>query len=60
MTTSFNEMKGWMKSAREAKPVEMTECPNCGWSLDKNPKTGALNCPFCGWTEGLTTQHIER
>lgn len=48
---AFDELKGMMKP-REA--VEMTDCPNCGYSLSKQKTTGILHCPLCGWTENLS------
>ncbi len=43
-----DEILAWKKAAEETPPEELTDCPNCGWTLEKSPK-GILHCPFCGW-----------
>uniref|UniRef100_A0A6H1ZPR7 Uncharacterized protein n=1 Tax=viral metagenome TaxID=1070528 RepID=A0A6H1ZPR7_9ZZZZ len=45
---AFDEMKAWIKEAKEINPEPLTDCPECGWSLSKN-EDGQLHCPFCGW-----------
>ncbi len=46
---AYDELLAWKKAAAEQKPVEMTDCPNCGWDLEKN-QAGVLHCEYCGWT----------
>lgn len=43
-----DEILAWKKQIEEQELVERTECPECGWTLEKHPKTGVLHCPLCG------------
>ena len=38
-----------------AKTMEETDkkCPDCGGTMDFDPKTGGLMCPYCGHTQAI-------
>ncbi len=40
-----------MKAIKEEPREPLTECPECGWTLDETPK--GKHCKFCGWSEFL-------
>lgn len=44
-----DEILVMIKDAENQAPVEMTDCPVCGWTLEKN-KAGILHCPFGDWS----------
>ncbi len=43
-----DEILAMKKSCEEMKSYQTPDCPNCGWTLEKN-KDGLLHCEFCGW-----------
>lgn len=45
------ELEAMLKEVREAKAEELTDCPQCGWSLHRL-SDGTLHCPFDGFTTG--------
>ena len=45
-----DEILAWKKAAEKEQPIERTDCPNCGWSLEEHPTKG-LHCPYCGYTD---------
>lgn len=47
------EIVEWKKQIEDQVPYERTDCPECGWPIEKHPETGALHCKFCGWTWGI-------
>jgi len=49
--TCGEEILAAKKAHREQVPYERTDCPQCGWTLEKHPVTGVLHCPFCGWVD---------
>lgn len=51
---AFEEIRAMLKDVENAKPVPMTDCPQCGDILKRHPKTKQLHCATCGWIEGLT------
>lgn len=46
---------GFEDEATKAKTMEETDkkCPDCGGTMDFDPKTGGLSCPYCGHTEEI-------
>ncbi len=44
-----DEILQTLKAHREQVPFERTDCPICGWTLEKHPKTGVLHCPLGHW-----------
>ena len=46
------EIEAMIREVEEAEPEELTDCPMCGWSLDRLPD-GTLHCRFDGWTSGI-------
>jgi len=38
------------KIAEQESMKEITECPECGWTVLKENKNQQLHCPICGWT----------
>lgn len=49
MVKAFEEIKQMLDTVENQQPVQTSDCPNCGWSLNKHQETGELHCPFCGW-----------
>ena len=47
-----DEILAALKAHREQEPFERTDCPICGWPIEKHPN-GTLHCEFCGWTYGV-------
>jgi len=39
-------------------PQVRTDCPECGWTLNKHPKTGAYHCVLCGYPYSRTEQYL--
>ena len=50
-----SEIEAMIKEVRDQDMIERTDCPLCGWSLEKL-KDGTLHCPYDGWTSGHTTR----
>jgi hypothetical protein len=44
--TVGNEILAMKKACEKQVPYERTDCPVCGWNLEK--KEGVLHCKFCG------------
>lgn len=52
-----SEIVAWKKACREQGPIERDDCPVCGWTIEKHPKTGVLHCPWGHWqSDGLSTR----
>lgn len=46
-----DEILAWKKAVEAQKPIERTDCPVCGWPLEKHPN-GILHCPLGHWQSG--------
>lgn len=44
-----DEILAWKKAAEQTPPAEVTDCPVCGWPLNKTDNV--KHCPYCGWTD---------
>ena len=45
-----DNIKQWIKDAEAQKPVPLTDCPICGWTLE-NLADGRVHCQFCGFVK---------
>jgi len=50
-----DEILAWKKACEEQQPYERSDCPLCGWTLEKT-EDGTLHCKFCGYTNRLAVK----
>ena len=60
MAEEWNDME--QNTPKRAKTKEETDrkCPDCGGTMDFDPKTGGLSCPYCGRTEEIGVPQEKR
>ena len=51
-----DEILAALKAHREQEPFERTDCPICGWPIEKHPD-GTLHCLFCGFIYGVSKRY---
>lgn len=61
MPTTGKDLLAMRRAAANQVPYQRSDCPICGWILEKHHKTGQLHCPFDGWTDSISSgRHAAR